>query len=87
MIGNCIPAPGDEALPNWYILPILSISDLARFLPLFFPSAVSSARFWWQEGQVQRCLQEKATNISCWQSGQRMRAKRSMIGRQKPYLG
>ncbi len=37
--------------------------------------AVSRARFWWQEGQVQRCLQEKATNISCWQSGQRTRAK------------
>ena len=27
-------------------------------------SAVSKVRFWWQEGQVQRCLQEKATNIS-----------------------
>jgi hypothetical protein len=29
---------------------------------------VSNARFWWQEGQVQRCLQENATNISWWQS-------------------
>ena len=27
------------------------------------------------EGQVQRCLQEKTTNISWWQSGQRTRAK------------
>jgi hypothetical protein len=49
---------------------------------------------------MQRCLQEKATNISWWQSGQRTRAKpscrsphfrkafaeRSTIGRQKPYL-
>ena len=38
-------------------------------------SLSSSARFWWHEGQVQRCLQEKATNISCWQSPQRTRAK------------
>ena len=47
---------------------------------------------------MQRCLQEKATNISRWQSGQRTRAKpccrsphfrkavtlRSTTGRQKP---
>ena len=39
--------------------------------------AVSNVRFWWQEGQVQRCLQEKATNISWRQSGQRTRAKPS----------
>ena len=62
--------------------------------------AVSNARFWWQRRARARCLQEKATNISCRQSGQRTRAKpscrsphlrnavtdRSTIGRQKPYL-
>jgi twitching motility protein PilT len=51
-------------------------------------------------GRCNACLQEKATNISCLQSGQRMRAKpsyksphlrkavteRSITGRQKPYL-
>jgi hypothetical protein len=25
-------------------------------------------RFWWQEGQTQRCLQEKATKNSCGQA-------------------
>jgi hypothetical protein len=62
-------------------------------------SAVIRVRFWWQLGQRQRCWQEKATNISCRQSGQRRRAKPKckspqrrnrratspMIGRQGPY--
>ena len=62
--------------------------------------AATSARFWWQLGQAQRCLQEKATKNSWRQSGQRTRAKpsarspqrrnaataRSTTGRQKPYL-
>ena len=37
-------------------------------------SAVSNVRFCWYEGHVQCCWQEKATNISCLQSGQRTRA-------------
>ncbi len=62
-------------------------------------SAVIRVRFWWQLGRRQRCWQEKATNISWRQSGQRTRAKpkcRSpqrrnrratspMIGRRGPY--
>lgn len=36
--------------------------------------AVSNVRCWWQEGQVQRDLHEKATNISCCQLQQRTRA-------------